>query len=165
MASFIMLFHVVNSYNIRSSTMNKDMKDAVILIEKICNVNAMTNKWIMWADRAFHEQSSFSFSIYQLRDAFSHMMSMYTYGFVNRFLNSDNPELKSDWEGFYSDSETYHQLKDTFGHVTRAFFDCADFICVLLSDSALKKEENVTFLRLCLTRYSEDIEQPKNRKI
>jgi len=144
--------------------MNEDTKRTVVLLEKICDASGMTNKWIMWADRTFPEQGSFSFSIYQLRDAFSHMMNMYTYGFVNHFLDADNLESKDDWDGFFSDPDTYHQLKDAFGHVARSFFDCADFIYMLLNSDSLSEESNATFLRQCLNRCSGDVDKLRAAK-
>ena len=54
--------------------MDEKTKKTLILLETLCDANGMTNKWIIWADRAFPEQESFSGSIYQLRDAFSQIM-------------------------------------------------------------------------------------------
>ena len=138
--------------------MSEGAKKSVQLIEMICNASAMTNKWIMWADRAFSEQASYAISIYQLRDAFSHIMSMFTYGFTKEFLHADDSAQIDDWEGFYNSTETYNQLRDTFGHVARAFFDCADYIHMMLSSVTLTDDESNVFLSRFLERYSKDVD-------
>ena len=45
-------------------------KDAIHLLENLCNANAMVNTWLMWYERAFPDQNSYAPSVYKQRDAF-----------------------------------------------------------------------------------------------
>ena len=124
----------------------------IALIELICNASAMTNKWIKWGERAFEGQETYTPAGFQLRDAFSHMVNMYTHGIDIGYLDPNNP-IYSLTE-FYKAPETFDQLEKAFDHVSRAFFDCADFILIRLTEG----DKKPYFLRLLLSKYGNEID-------
>ena len=134
----------------------------VQLIENICNANAMANTWMMWAERALPDQRTYSISVYQQRDAFSHIATMFANGFSDGYLSVE--EGKQDFNGFFADSQVEKQLDDTYAHVTRAFFDCADFIFMHLRDVCKIDPERYRFLSFCLNRYSKEVDALRRSK-
>ena len=137
-------------------------KDVINLLEKICNANAMVNTWLLWCERAFIDQRTYAPSVYQQRDAFSHIINMFTIGLYKGFLDGD--ECSTDFDGFFKNSQVKEQLESAYNHVVRAFFDCADFVYIELNEIYLHNSNSYKFLRFCLDRYSEDIDDLRNSK-
>ena len=137
-------------------------KSIIQLLENICNANAMVNTWLMWVERALPGQRTYSVSVYQQRDAFSHIVTMFTQGFSDGYLNV--VEEQQDLIGFFTNLKVKEQLNSAYEHVTRAFFDCADFIYMELRDACKENPERYRFLSLCMNHFSKEVDALRSSK-
>ena len=138
-------------------------KTIVQLLEKICNVNAMLNTWLMWFERAFKGQLTYAPSVYQQRDAFSHIITIFSRGFNDKFLGDD---YDNDLNKLFQTSHVKDQLEEVYGHLARAFFDCADIIYVELKEYCENDDDGggYSFLGFCLNRYGIEVDELRNSK-
>lgn len=123
-------------------------------IEQIINITGMANKWLMWCEQNLPEHAVFVPSIFQMRDAFSHVMSMFTLGFLEQ---SDKTGDQFDEKHFFESKETINQLSEITAHTFRAFFDVADFIVERLLEESAGNGERFHLLSIVLVYYDDTI--------
>lgn len=116
-----------------------EIEDIYNLLDIIVNVEGLTNKWLMWSETFLPDQKVFVPSIFQLRDATSHFVTMFSKGLENDYFPK-NLNGASKCVDFFTNSETAYQLHEAFSHVKRAFYDCADYI-VFSTDNAMDQIE------------------------
>lgn len=56
------------------------------VLEQVINVTEMTNKWMRWCEQSLPSQSVFVPSVFQMRDAYSHVIRMFADGIVEQGL-------------------------------------------------------------------------------
>ena len=134
-------------------------------IEHIINVSSMTNKWMMWGEKNLPEENVFVPSVFQMRDAYSHIISMLSTGIVEQNLQDDeNAASKFDIQQFLSSDNVSSQLSEALSHTLRAFFDTAEYIAMKLSEEATQRPESFLLLRNVLTDLDETINQLRAEK-
>lgn len=115
-----------------------EKNNAVRIIEYIVNITTITNKWLMWCEGNTPEQAVFVPSIFQMRDAYSHLIKMFGKGMEKSILNSNS----SNYNLLFEEEYSVKQLEEAFTHSTRAFYDCADYILLVIKDEIEYNEEN-----------------------
>ena len=91
-------------------------QSTVLLLEKICNANAMLNTWLIWFERAFHEQNTYAPSVYQQRDAFNHAIDILTSGFYSKKIDIDG---ENNFNELLSDNHAKMQFDEIYDHLRR----------------------------------------------
>ncbi len=116
------------------------------IIEKLVNISEITNKWMMWCESNTPDKSVFVPSIFQMRDAYSHMIKLFGKGYETGYLTSD----KNDFNALFNDDYSMKQLEEAFTHSTRAFYDCADYILLVIKQELddCKHEKSPRFIDL-----------------
>lgn len=109
----------------------------ISLIEKIVSITAITNKWMMWCEGNTPDKSVFVPSVFQMRDAYSHLIQLLGKGFENGFLKDEEYNFNLLFEHEYS----IKQLEEAFTHSTRAFYDCADYILLVIKQDLDEEEK------------------------
>lgn len=124
----------------------EDKNNAANIIEYIVNITTITNKWLMWCEGNTPDQCIFVPSIFQMRDAYSHLIKLFGKGMENKTINSENDDFTSLFKEEYS----IKQLEEAFTHCTRAFYDCADYILLVIKQDIdeCEKNDNKMFLDL-----------------
>lgn len=115
-----------------------DKKSAAKIIEHIVNITSITNKWLMWCEGNTPDQCVFVPSIFQMRDAYSHLIKIFGYGIDKNIVNSTN----DDFISLFNEEYSIKQLEEAFTHSTRAFYDCADYILLVIKQDIDECEEN-----------------------
>lgn len=140
-------------------------EDIYTLLDIIVNVEGLTNKWLMWSETFLPDQKVFVPSIFQLRDATSHFVTMFSKALENNYFPKDLNNA-SKCVDFFTNSETSYQLHEVFSHVKRAFYDCADYI-VVSTDNAMDQIETAMgsyeFHRK-MAAYRDEIAQVRQKK-
>ena len=108
------------------------------IIYHIVNVSEITNKWLMWCESNTPDKAVFVPTIFQMRDAYSHIIKMLGKGFDNGFLSNSN----SDFNSLFSDSYSIKQLEEAFAHSARAFYDCADYILLVIKQEVVDAQRS-----------------------
>ena len=142
-----------------------EIEDIYNLLDIIVNVEGLTNKWLMWSETFLPDQAVFVPSIFQLRDATSHFVTMFSKGLENDYFPK-NLNSTSKCVDFFTNSETAYQLHEAFSHIKRAFYDCADYI-VVSTDNAMDQietaEGSYAFHRK-MAAYRDEIAQVRQKK-
>ena len=112
--------------------------NSIKIIEYIVNITSITNKWLMWCEENSPNQSVFVPSIFQMRDAFSHVIKLFGEGMKNEGFTEGNQDLNQLFKEDYS----VKQLEEAFTHCTRAFYDCADHILLTIKKDVEESEQN-----------------------
>lgn len=99
-------------------------------LEILINVDAMANKWLMWCETNFRDQSVYIPSIFQIRDAQSHFIQMIAFGIQNNSFTNEEESLVH----FFNHTQVLSQINEVLNHTFRAFYDCADYILVTIED-------------------------------
>lgn len=104
--------------------MNDEFGNVYKIIKNIVSISEITNKWLMWCEGNLPGQSVFAPSVFQMRDAYAHIVKLLGKGFQNGYLNEDS----GDFDAVFNDGYSIKQLEEAFTHTSRAFYDCADYI-------------------------------------
>jgi len=140
------------------------------VLEQIINVTAMANKWMRWCEQSLPEQAVFVPSVFQMRDAYSHVITMFAQGIEEQGLaKKDAEECQFDEIQFFKSEIVSTQFYEISNHTLRAFFDTADYIIEKLSEicknTELYSESNsFLLLRSVLNKYDEEINSLRGRK-
>lgn len=134
-------------------------------IEQIINISCMTNKWMMWSEKNLPEASVYVPSVFQMRDAYSHLVTMMSTGIVEQGL-SDDPDaaVKFDLRQFLDSDNVRNQLSETLSHSLRAFFDTSEHIIERLTAESGKQADSFLLLRTALTDLDERINSLRAEK-
>lgn len=116
----------------------EERDNAVKILEHIVNITAITNKWLMWCESNTPDKSVFVPSIFQMRDAYSHMIKIFGKGIETQIISSATENFNELFASKYS----IKQLEEAFTHSTRAFYDCADYILLVIKQDIDKSEAN-----------------------
>ncbi|MCM1499943.1 MAG: hypothetical protein NC124_15880 [Clostridium sp.] len=139
-------------------------------LEQIINVTAMANKWMRWCEQSLPDQAVFVPSVFQMRDAYSHVITMFAHGIKEQGLEEkETEECQFDEVQFFKSDIVSTQFYEIFNHTLRAFFDTADYITERLSEicknADLYVESNsYLLLRYILNKYDEEINSMRGRK-
>lgn len=111
--------------------------------QTITEISLLTNKWAMWADTCLENSKTYVPAVYQLRDAYYHLISALSVGLSEieptksteaqsgdtaliGALNSDDIQIVGR---FWTESTVVsEQLTEMMHHSSRAFFDTVDYI-------------------------------------
>lgn len=132
----------------------------------------MANKWLRWCEQNLPNQAVYVPSIFQMRDAFSHVISMFGQGIVEQGLGGeDNPTKQFDEVAFFASDNVSKHLVEITDHTLRAFFDTADYIIESLAElsktpnlASEQTEDRYITLRGALTRFDEEISNLRAKK-
>jgi len=113
-------------------------KEAVEIIDYIVNVTSLANKWLMWCESNGPERSVFVPSIFQMRDAYSHIIKLMGNGIENKI---------DDMNLLFNNEYSIKQLEEAFSHCARAFYDCADYILLIVKEE-IDQKGKTTYLDL-----------------
>lgn len=135
------------------------------IIEQIINVSCMTNKWMMWSEKNLPEASVYVPSVFQMRDAYCHLITMMSTGIAEQHLEYDkDAALKFDIQQFLVSPNVLKQLSEALSHSLRAFFDTSEYIATRLSEEAEQKADSFLLLRKILADLDETINQLRAEK-
>lgn len=140
------------------------------VLEQIINITEMTNKWMRWCEQSLPSQSVFAPSVFQMRDAYSHFITMFANGIVEQGLEEGASEnCKFDEVSFFKSDNVKSQFSLIFGHILRAYFDTADYIieslCEVFKNDALNPEgESFLLLRNILNKYDAEVSDLRAQK-
>jgi len=140
------------------------------ILEQIINVTAMANKWMRWCEQSLPEQSVFVPSVFQMRDAYSHMIMMYAQGIKEQGLaEKEMEECQFDEVEFFRSDIVTVQLNEIFNHILRAYFDTADYIVESLSEvcknaDLYAKGNSYSLLRSVLNKYDGEVNSLRAEK-
>nr|WP_300818210.1 hypothetical protein [uncultured Acetatifactor sp.] len=139
-------------------------------LERVINVTAMANKWMRWCEQSLPDQAVFVPSVFQMRDAYSHVITMFAQGIEAQGLaNKKAEECRFDEIQFFKSDIVSKQFYEISNHTLRAFFDTADYIIEKLSEicknTDLYSESNsFLLLRSVLNKYDDEINSLRGRK-
>lgn len=134
-------------------------------LEQIINVTSMTNKWMRWCEQKLPEQSVFVPSVFQMRDAYSHMISMYAQGIEEQGLALDEKkECEFDEVSFFASEVVEKQFSEIGEHTLRAFFDTADYIVESLIEIGKNAPQTYPLLCSILNKYDNAINELRAKK-
>lgn len=140
------------------------------VLEQVINVTGMANKWMRWCEQSLPEQAVFVPSVFQMRDAYCHVIMMFTQGIEAQGLaEKATDECKFDEVKFFKSDIVSEQFNEICNHTLRAFFDTADYTIERLSEicknTDLYSENNsYVLLRNVLNKYDEEINSLRGRK-
>lgn len=147
------------------------MKQATYqILEQVINVTAMANKWMRWCEQSLPEQSVFVPSVFQMRDAYSHMIKMFAQGIDAQGLaETDTKDCRFDEKQFFESEIVAEQLNEICNHILRAFFDTADYIVEKLSEVCKNMDlyansNSFPLLRNVLNKYDTEINSLRGEK-
>ena len=108
-------------------------------------------------------------SIFQMRDAYSHIVSMFAQGIEEQGLIGTPEDGKSfDEVAFFKSENVEGHLAEVTDHSLRAFFDAADYIVESLAEISNNTddvaEEKYAFLRATLTKFDPIISELRAQK-
>lgn len=141
------------------------------ILEQIINVTAMANKWMRWCEQSLPEQSVFVPSVFQMRDAYSHMIMMYAQGIKEQGLaEKEMEECQFDEVEFFRSDIVTVQLNEIFNHILRAYFDTADYIVESLSEvcknaDLYAKGNSYSLLRSVLNKYDGEVNSLQRKNL
>lgn len=139
-------------------------------IRRIIDVTSLSNKWLRWCEQSLPNQSVYVPSIFQMRDAFSHVITLLGQGIVDQgLLTNADPSRCLDEVQLFSSNNTIKQLGEIEEHVFRSFFDVADYIVESLAEISMASTESAqanTYITLrgALTRYNSEISDLRSEK-
>lgn len=141
-------------------------------IERIINITSMANKWLRWCEQNLPNQAVYVPSIFQMRDAFSHVISMLGQGIVEQGLGEEeNPTKQFDEVAFFASDIVRDHLVEITDHTLRAYFDTADYIVESLGElskapaqTSVQSEDRYITLRGALTRFDKRISDLRAQK-
>lgn len=134
-------------------------------IERILNVTSMANKWMMWSENNLPESSVYVASVFQMRDAYSHLVSMMSVGIADQGLADDpNAATKFDISQFLSSDNVRNQLSEALSHSLRAFFDVSEYIVERLTEESNENTDSFLLLKIFLTDFMERINRLRAEK-
>lgn len=116
----------------------EEKNSTVKIIEHIVNITSLTNKWLMWCEGNTPDQSVFVPSIFQMRDAYSHIIKLFGKGIDKDIISTNN----EDFNALFDEKYSIKQLEEAFAHSTRAFYDCADYILLVIKEDIDECERN-----------------------
>lgn len=140
------------------------------VLEQVINVTEMTNKWMRWCEQSLPNQSVFVPSVFQMRDAYSHVIRMFANGIVEQgLIEGVSEDCKFDEVKFFKSDNVASQFSLIFGHILRAYFDTADYIveslCEICKNDDLNLEsESFMLLRNILNRYDAEVSDLRAKK-
>lgn len=108
------------------------------VIENIVRVTAVTNKWMMWCESNSPDKAVFVPTVFQMRDAYSHIIQLFGKGFETGKISTES----CDFNQLFHEEYSVKQLEEAFTHATRAFYDCADYILLVIKQDVVQCEEN-----------------------
>lgn len=141
------------------------------VLEQVINVTAMTNKWMRWCEQSLPEQSVFVPSVFQMRDAYSHMIMMFAQGIEEQGLaEKTTEECLFDEVQFFKSAIVSEQLNEICNHTLRAYFDTADYIVESLAEVCKNADlhtadgNSYPLLRSILNKYDKEISSLRGKK-
>ncbi len=140
------------------------------VLEKVINITEMTNKWMRWCEQSLPNQSVFVPSVFQMRDAYSHVIRMFANGIVEQGLaEGASEDCKFDEVRFFKSDNVASQFSLIFGHILRAYFDTADYIVeslceVCKNDDSNLKSKSFLLLRNILNKYDAEVSDLRAQK-
>lgn len=103
-------------------------------LSEIVEISLLTNRWCMWADSSLPGHETYVPAVFQTRDAFYHFIDLVATGIgpsdAPGVLQSEDPEKICEF--WSTDQTTLHQYNEILHHISRAFFDVVDHICIQL---------------------------------
>lgn len=140
-------------------------------IKRIIDTSSISNKWLRWCEQSLPDQSVYVPSIFQMRDAFSHVITMFGQGIIEQGLaEEEDPTKCLDEVQLFTSDSTREQLHAVEEHVFRSFFDVADYIVESLAELSMNSTDatqpNNTYLtlRVALTKYNAEISDLRSKK-
>lgn len=133
------------------------------VLEQVINVTEMTNKWMRWCEQSLPNQSVYVPSVFQMRDAYSHVITMFANGIEEQgLIEGASEDCKFDEVSFFKSDNVASQFSLIFGHILRAYFDTADYIVESLweickNDDLNSESESFVLLRNILNRYDVEV--------
>lgn len=132
----------------------------------------MANKWLRWCEQNLPNQAVYVPSIFQMRDAFSHVISMFGQGIVEQGMGAeDNPANQFDEVVFFASDNVGKHLVEITEHTLRAYFDTADYIVESLGEISKipdsvshQSEDRYMMLRSALTSFDGRISELRAKK-
>ena len=136
---------------------------------RIINVTSIANKWLRWCEQNLPDQAVYVPSIFQMRDAYSHIVSMFAQGIEEQGLSeASDKEVLFDEVAFFKSENVEGHLAEVTDHSLRAFFDAADYIVESLAEISTNTdevtEEKYSFLRATLTKFDPIISELRAQK-
>lgn len=128
-------------------------------LEQVINVTEMSNKWMRWCEQSLPNQSVFVPSVFQMRDAYSHMIRMFAIGIEEQgLIDVASEDCEFDEVTFFKSDIVATQFSSISEHVLRAYFDTADYIVESLyeickSDNLNTQSDSYLLLRKFLNKY------------
>lgn len=125
------------------------------LIMQLVNASLKANKWAMWIEMHLPKQATYVPAIYQVRDAYFHLIRLYA-GFSEGLSTDDMPQTLHD---YMLTADASAQLREAMRHIARGFFDTADYIILHLRLEKRSKKAYREYLTLNqkLASLSQDI--------
>lgn len=134
-------------------------------VEQIINVSSMANKWMMWSEKNLPEDSVYVPSVFQMRDAYSHLVTMMSIGIEEQDLtHEEDAASRFDIQQFLTSDNVRNQLSETLSHSLRAFFDTSEYIITRLAEEMNQKADSFLLLRNILTDLDDTINQLRAEK-
>lgn len=140
------------------------------VLEQVINVTAMANKWMRWCEQSLPDQAVFVPSVFQMRDAYSHMIMMFAEGIkVQGLAERATEDCDFDEVQFFKSDIVPAQLNEISTHALRAFFDTADYIIEKLSElcinaDLISERNSFPLLRSVLSKYDKVISSLREKK-
>lgn len=138
-------------------------------LERIINVTSIANKWLRWCEQNLPSQAVYVPSIFQMRDAYSHIVSMFAQGIAEQGLSeASDEETLFDEVAFFKSENVEGHLAEVTDHSLRAFFDAADYIVETLAELSSNTDnvaaDKYSFLRAALTKFDPIISELRAQK-
>ncbi len=138
-------------------------------IGRIVNIISIANKWLRWCEQNLPNQAVYVPSIFQMRDAYSHIVSMFAQGIEEQGLaETSEEEALFDEVMFFKSENVEKHLAEVTDHSLRAFFDAADYIVESLAEVSASTDdiavERYAFLRATLTKFDPIISELRAQK-
>lgn len=114
------------------------------LITQLVNASLKANKWAMWIEMHLPKQATYVPAIYQVRDAYFHLIRLYA-GFSEGLSEEDAPQNLHD---YMLTADASAQLREAMRHIARGFFDTADYIVLHLRLQKRSKKAYREYLTL-----------------
>lgn len=114
------------------------------IISNLVDVSEITNKWLMWCEGNSPDKSVFVPSIFQMRDAFAHILKIFGNGLQNELFTKET----NDFNPIFQEEYSKKQLEEAFTHCARAFYDCADYILLIIKQEINEDIQSSRFLGL-----------------
>ena len=140
------------------------------VLEQIINVTEMTNKWMRWCEQSLPNQSVFVPSVFQMRDAYSHIIALFAYGIEEQQkLASTTENFVLDEVKLFESSIAAAQFSEVSEHTLRAYFDTADYIIECLSEICKgidlnSEKDSYPLLRNALNKYNAEVSSLRSKK-